>query len=70
MLASGTAVELVRPEGATAGLVVVPDIMGLRPLFDDLVARLAAETGRAVAAYEVFPGEEDLPLEERLATSD
>ena len=68
MLTSGTAVEVVRPEGATVGLVVVPDILGLRPLFDDHVARLAEETGWAVAAYEVFPGEEDLPLDQRLAT--
>ena len=68
MLTSGTAVEVVRPEGATTGLVVVPDIMGLRPLFDDHVARLAEETGWAVAAYEVFPGEEDLPIDRRLAT--
>ena len=67
-LASGTTVEIVRPEGATVGLVVVPDIMGLRPLFDDHVARLAAETGWAVGAFEVFPGEEDLPLDRRMAT--
>jgi carboxymethylenebutenolidase len=65
-LASGTTVEVVRPEGATAGLVVVPDIMGLRPLFDDHVARLAAETGWAVGAFEVFPGQESMPLGERL----
>ena len=68
MLSSGTAVELDRPEGATGGLVVVPDIMGLRPLFDEHVARLAEQTGWAVAAFEGFPGEEDLPLDQRLAT--
>lgn len=67
MLTSGTAVELVRPEGATVGLVVVPDIMGLRPLFDGHVARLSSETGWAVAAFEVFPGQESMPVEERLA---
>ena len=37
--------ERVVPDGAERGLVVIPDIMGLRPLFDDHVARLAAETG-------------------------
>jgi len=59
-LPSGTPVELVRPEATPpAGLVVVPDIGGLRPLFDDLVARLAADTGWAVAAFEVFPGREE-----------
>jgi carboxymethylenebutenolidase len=67
MLTTGTAVEVVRPEGATVGLVVVPDIFGLRPLFDDHVARLAGETGWAVAAYEVFPGQEALTIEERMA---
>lgn len=67
VLPSGTAVEVVRPEGATAGLVVVPDIGGLRPLFDDMVARLAAENGWAVGAFEVFPGQESITLEERFA---
>lgn len=67
-LPSGTAAELVVPDGVAAprGLVVLPDIMGLRPLFDDHVARLAAATGWAVCAPEPWPGREDLPLEERL----
>lgn len=38
------------------GLVIAPDIFGLRPLFDDLVARLAREWNMAVAAVEPFPG--------------
>lgn len=68
-LPSGTPAELARPGGDPArGLVVVPDIMGLRPLFDDLVARLSREHGWAVCAIEPFPGHEDVPLEERLAT--
>jgi dienelactone hydrolase len=55
-LDSGTPAELVLPAGeALRGLVVIPDIMGLRPLFDDLVARLAAENRYAVAAIELFP---------------
>ena len=67
-LPSGTAVELARPEGEpVAGLVVVPDILGLRPLFDDLVARLAEENNWAVAAFEPFPGQEELSVEERMA---
>ena len=66
-LPSGTPVEVARPAGeATAGLVVAPDIGGLRPVFDELVARLAAEQGWAVAAPEPFPGRESMPLEERL----
>jgi carboxymethylenebutenolidase len=66
-LASGTPVEIVRPRGAPRrGLVVIPDILGLRPLFDDMVARLAAENEWAVAAIEPWPGRESLALEERL----
>ena len=44
-LPSGTAAELVHPPSGPAGrgLVVIPDVMGMRPLFDDLVAHLAAE---------------------------
>lgn len=45
---------------------MIPDIMGLRPLFDDLVARLASTYGWAVAAVEPFPGRESMSLEERM----
>ena len=38
------------------GLVVAPDIFGLRPLYDDLVARLASEWSTTVCAVEPFPG--------------
>jgi carboxymethylenebutenolidase len=66
-LRSGTPVEVARPDGAPSlGLVIAPDIMGLRPLFDDLAARLAREHGWAVAAVEPFPGRETLPLEQRM----
>ena len=62
-LPSGTPAELVRPEGdPTMGLVVAPDIFGLRPLFDDLAAHIAAEEHVVVCAVEPFPGQ-DLPLE-------
>jgi carboxymethylenebutenolidase len=40
--------------------------MGLRPLFDDLCARLAADHGWAVCAVEPWFGREQLSLEERL----
>jgi LuxR family maltose regulon positive regulatory protein len=40
--------------------------MGLRPLFFDLCDELAAERGWAVAAIELWPGQESLPLESRL----
>ena len=61
-LPSGTPAELAVPDAAITpkrGLVVFPDIMGLRPLFDDLCARLAAEQGWAVCAPEPFPGHDD-----------
>ena len=68
-LTSGTPAEIARPDGpAGRGLVVIPDIGGLRPLFDEHVARLAAENGWVVCAFELWPGREDLPtLEDRLA---
>jgi carboxymethylenebutenolidase len=68
-LPSGTPAELVRPhgDGATAGLVVAPDIFGLRPLFDGHVSRLAGEQGWAVVAVEPFPGREAMTLEDRFA---
>jgi len=68
-LPSGTPAEIAHPEGtASRGLVVVPDIGGLRPLFDDMVARLAQENGWAVCAFELWPGRDDLPtIEDRLA---
>lgn len=69
-LPSGTPVELVRPAGdPPMGLVIAPDIGGLRPLFDDLVARLSAEHHWAVAAVEPFPGRELPSLEDRMAAA-
>lgn len=67
-LASGTSAELALPEGTpTRGLVLIPDIGGLRPLFDELCARLASENGWVVCAPEPFPGREDLQLADRLS---
>src|SRR5512134_1440114 len=68
-LPSGTPVEVARPADGVApsrGLVLIPDIMGLRPLFDGHAQRLADENGWAVAVVEPWPGREDLPLEDRL----
>ena len=60
-LPSGTPAELVVPSGGPSrGLVIVPDIMGLRPLFDDLCSNLASQHGWAVCAVEPFPGGEDV----------
>jgi carboxymethylenebutenolidase len=67
-LPSGTPAEIAHPGGSPQrGLVVIPDIGGLRPLFDDMVARLAAEHGWAVCAFELWPGREHLDLADKLA---
>lgn len=59
-LPTGTAVELATPGGSSdpdpVGLVIAPDIFGLRPLYDDMASRLALEWGIPVAAVEPFPG--------------
>jgi carboxymethylenebutenolidase len=57
-LPSGTPAELALPSGSPVrGVVLFPDIFGLRPLFDDLAARLAAEHSWAVCVVEPFPGQ-------------
>ena len=67
-LPTGTPASLTVPDEASMGLVIAPDLWGLRPLFDDLVERLVAEWSMAVCAVEPFPGL-DLPqeLEPRMA---
>jgi carboxymethylenebutenolidase len=68
-LDSGTPVEVARPSDGrepTRGLVLIPDIGGLRPLFDDHAQRVADEQGWAVAVVEPWPGREDLSIEDRL----
>src|SRR5688500_3782388 len=68
-LPSGRPVELARPsDGRTPdrGLVLMPDIMGLRPLFDAHTARLADEQGWAVGCVEPWSGHEDLDLAARM----
>jgi carboxymethylenebutenolidase len=67
-LPTGTPAELaLPPEGTppTRGLVLHPDIGGLRPLFDDICARLAKNHGWAVCAPEPFPGRESMTMEQR-----
>jgi dienelactone hydrolase len=67
-LPSGTPIEIARPSDRepTRGVVVIPDIMGLRPLFDDLVARLADENSWAIVAVEPFPERTSMSLEDRM----
>jgi carboxymethylenebutenolidase len=68
-LPTGTPAEVARPTSgeATGGLVLWPDIMGLRPLFDGHAQRLADVLGRVVVAPELYPGEESMPIEQRHA---
>ena len=50
-LPSGTPAELALPDGTPRrGVAMAPDMGGLRPLFDDLCARLAADHGWAVCS--------------------
>lgn len=68
-LPSSTPAELARPADGrvpSRGLVVLPDIGGLRPLFTDHAQRIADEQGWAVCVVEPWPGRESLPLPERL----
>lgn len=53
---------------ARRGVVVIPDIGGLRPLFTDLCDALAVDHEWSVAAIEPWPGREQLSLDERLAS--
>ena len=59
-----------RPDGMPrAGVVLHPDIGGLRPLFNDMARRLATH-GLAVCAFEPFatrPESEQASVEDRLA---
>jgi carboxymethylenebutenolidase len=70
ILPSGTPAEVAQPiDTPTMGLVIAPDIFGLRPLYDTLVARFAAEWGMAVCAVEPFPGLDLSPdIEPRFAS--
>lgn len=56
-LPSGTLATITHTEGATRGLVVIPDIWGLRPLFEDMCASIAERTGWTVVSFEPFPGQ-------------
>ena len=51
------------------GLVLWPDIWGLRPLFDEHARRLADDHGFSVCVPEIYPGDESLGPEERHATT-
>ncbi|HYZ92162.1 MAG TPA: dienelactone hydrolase family protein [Actinomycetota bacterium] len=67
-LGTGTAAEIVHPQTGRpkAGIVLVPDIMGLRPLFEEHCARISKEWKVSVCAPELFPGMEKLNLDQRM----
>jgi len=68
-LASGTTAELATVSDASIGLVLIPDIMGLRPLFDEHCARLARDNNWNVCSYELFAGNEQLDRDERMVAA-
>lgn len=55
-LSSGTPADLHPSVGAKRGLVIAPDLLGRRKLFDDLAARLAAAQSWNVIVVEPFRG--------------
>jgi carboxymethylenebutenolidase len=68
-LPSGTPAEIAVPDGPPSrGVVVYPDIHGMRPLFDDLAAQLASDRRWAVAVVEPFPGRTLPTVDDRFAT--
>lgn len=68
-LSTGTPAEIARPATTepTAGLVLWPDIFGLRPLFDRHAQRLADTHAWVVVVPELYPGEEDMAAADRHA---
>jgi len=58
VLPSGTAAYLAATTGAERGLVIIPDIWGLRPLFAEMCHTIASHTGWSVASFEPFPGQD------------
>lgn len=66
-LSSGTQIEVVENAESKTGLVLIPDIWGMRSLFDELAARLAQEWNVSVAVVEPFPEAPGETIEERFA---
>jgi carboxymethylenebutenolidase len=65
-LPTGTTAELALPDvQPRRGLVLSPDIEGLRPLFEEMSARLARDHAWAVCTPEPYPGRERLSVDER-----
>jgi dienelactone hydrolase len=67
-LSTGTPAEIVHPQTGVpkAGVVLIPDIMGLRPLFEEHCARISKQWKVSVCAPELFAGMEKLDLDARM----
>ncbi len=67
-LSTGTPAEIVHPQTGRpkAGIVLIPDIMGLRPLFEEHCARISKEWKVSICAPELFPGGDKWGLESRM----
>ena len=68
-LPSGTSVYVAETAGATRGLVIVPDIGSLRPLFTEMCDRLAAEHGWSVGCFDSWHGRRETTIEEKMASA-
>ena len=66
-LPSGTAAVSCVNEDAERALIIIPDIMGLRPLFEEHTLRLARENNWSVCCYEIYADNPHYELEERFA---
>src|SRR3954453_18133997 len=67
-LDSGTECVIARPAESVAngyGLVIAPDMVGLRSVFDEAAARIASKQGWVVTSPEPFPGHEDWDVWQR-----
>ena len=66
-LPSGTTAVSCVSDDAERALVIIPDIMGLRPLFEEHTLRLARENNWSVCCYEIYAENPHYELEERFA---
>jgi carboxymethylenebutenolidase len=68
-LPSGTPAYVASTSDARRGVVVIPDIGGLRPLFTEMCDRLAAEHGWSVGCFDSWHGRSETTIEEKMAAA-
>lgn len=68
-LPSGTTAYVATAPEASRGLVIIPDIGGLRPLFTEMCDRLAAEHGWTVGCFDSWHGRTETTIQERMAAA-